>query len=142
MEQRAEVRPEIAEFFRQYDEAGTRADPSAAEYFASSFLTLDPEHVLTLDRATLAGILPGRRQAFDQLGVRGLRLTDLTEEPLDDRHTLARTTWSVDWSQAGPSTEVSATYVLRREDAGWQIVVYLNHHDVMTMLASRGQQPS
>jgi hypothetical protein len=137
-----EVRPEIAELFRRYDEAGTHADASAAEYFAASFLALDPEHALTLDRATLAGILPGRRQAFEELGVRGLRLAELTEEPLDERHTLARTTWRVEWSQAGPPTEVSASYVLRREDAGWQIVVYLNNHDVMAMLASRGHHPS
>jgi hypothetical protein len=58
-----------------------------------------------------------------------MALSELSETPLDDQHTLVRTSSNLhirDGALRDPVTLLS-TFVLRSERGEWRIVLYLNH---------------
>lgn len=135
------VRPGVRAFFEQYAKAGDTLDTAALnDCFHEVFLNLDPTNVAPIARDMLIRSLPVRQKLFDSIGARGMDLAALVETPLDDLHTLAETTWSVRFgpdARSAEPLEFGATFVLRLDGGRWRIVVYLNHHDVVTVVRSR-----
>jgi len=127
------VRPDVRDFFRRYQRAADELDSEAlASLFSSVFMSLDVNSATALSPQALLAALPRRRQLFEAIGSDGLELADISEMPLDDLHTLVRTSWRVrmrDRALRDPLFLLS-TFVLRREDGGWRIVLYLNHQDM------------
>ncbi len=109
-----------------------------ADLFAETFLSLDPVRSTVATREQLRSALPQRRALFKSAGIRRTRLESLDLHPLDDRHQLARTTWAAEFDdpQAEPVT-LRATFLLRRDDGSWRVLVYLNHDDIGAELARR-----
>ena len=65
-------------------------------------------------------------------------MTDLSQIWLDDRHVLASTEWDVVFaSPAAEPLTLSASYLLRRTDDDWEILVYLNHQDIRRVIGAR-----
>ena len=104
--------------------------------FAQRFLVLDPGTVMALDRESFLRALPGRERFFASAGAGRSRLTSLCEQILDARHTLVSTEWSVPFS-SGPALTLCSSFLLRRSEDDWQIVVYLNHQDLAAALSAR-----
>ena len=52
--------------------------------------------------------------------------------PLDDLHTLVRTSWNLRMHQQPPSgpLRLRSTFILRKDNGAWRIVLYLNHQDM------------
>ncbi|MET9019148.1 nuclear transport factor 2 family protein [Actinopolymorpha sp. NPDC004070] len=132
--------PALEEEFRQFFE---RFDTSGADVFHEQFLSLDPARAAVVTRDQLRAVLPRRAQMFGSVGATGTRLRDLDARPLDELHALVETHWDVDFADenAEPLT-LHATYLLRRTDDGWSVVVYLNHQDIGGVIANRGQTAS
>ncbi|GAA2760168.1 nuclear transport factor 2 family protein [Actinopolymorpha rutila] len=124
---------ELREFFERFDSSG-------ADVFHEQFLSLDPSSATVVTRDQLRAVLPKRAQMFGSVGATGTRFRDLAARPLDDQHILVETHWDVEFADenAEPLT-LHATYLLRRADEGWSVVVYLNHRDIGSILANRGQ---
>ncbi|SDR88024.1 SnoaL-like domain-containing protein [Actinopolymorpha singaporensis] len=122
---------ELREFFERFDTSG-------ADAFHEQFLSLDPAKATVVTRDQLRAVLPRRAQMFSSVGATGTRLRDLHARSLDDHHTLVETYWDVELADedAEPLT-LHATYLLRRADEGWRVVVYLNHQDIGSVLANR-----
>lgn len=59
-------------------------------------------------------------------------LADISEMPLDDLHTLVRTSWNLRMRDEPPRAPVClrSTFLLRRERREWRIALYLNHQDM------------
>lgn len=135
------VRPGVRAFFERFG----RADDAPGARFADVFLSLDPTSVHAVPREALVQALPRRQELFASAGATGLELADLAETPLDDRHTLVRTSWTIRFAPgAAPTAEpptLDSTYLLRREGDDWQVVVYLNHQDLAATLAHHAQAP-
>jgi hypothetical protein len=132
------ARPDVSAFFERYGQAGNALDIEVlSECFFDTFLNLDPSVATPVKREALMAALPMRERMFGSVGAEGLDLTALSETPLDEKHTLVRTTWAVRFapdSHARP-LNLDATFLLRRADGGdWRIVVYLNHHDVQATI--------
>jgi hypothetical protein len=110
----ARVRPGVRAFFQRYDRAARDLDPDA---LTSSFADV--------------------KQLFENIGSDGLELADISETPLDDLHTLVRTSWHLRMRNRAPRDPISlhSTFILRKDDEAWRIVLYLNHQD-MTKLFS------
>jgi hypothetical protein len=71
-----------------------------------------------------------------------MRLTKITETPLDDHYILVDTEWETEpaTSQTEPLT-LSSAYILRRtDDQTLQVVFYLNHQDIMEVIRERAAQ--
>lgn len=124
---------ELREYFERFDTSG-------ADVFHEQFLSLDPTKAGVVTRDQLRAVLPKRAQMFGSVGATGTRLRDLDARPLDDHHVLVETHWDVEFAEenAEPLT-LHATYLLRRADEGWSVVVYLNHQDIGSVLANRSQ---
>ncbi len=140
------VRPEIQKFFDRYDAASR--DPeftNILDFFRDTFLNLDPGSAAAVPREALLAALPARRQLFASIGVEGLDLVDVREQPLDERHTIVSTVWRARFTPDVADTsplELSSDFLLRRENGAWQIAVYLNHSDLAAVFAARGNSPA
>src|SRR3954468_19890475 len=87
-------RPDVLEFFDRYQKGADTSDPDVVrDCFAETFLNLDPRSAGPVPREALIQALPGRAQLFATIGVEALELTELTEQPLDELHTMVTTTW-------------------------------------------------
>lgn len=126
------VRDDVTAFFERFASAGEDS-VEAAELFHPTVLTLDPVSVSPVTREQVLASLPLRKQFFARLGITGMSLDDLAESPIDDQHTLVRSTWRLERTAASAiaaGTVFTSTYLLRKVDGDWQIVVYLNHQDL------------
>lgn len=138
-----EARRDVIEFFLRYEVAGEKLDVDALrDCFGETFLNLDPNSVAAVDREALIRALPMREKLFASIGAEGLELRELTEQPLDDLHTLVASTWSArfgaDALDSSP-LDLPAHFLLRRHEDSWRIVAYLNHTDLATAFGRRSE---
>jgi hypothetical protein len=127
------VRDDVAEFF---DRFATASDGAG---FHPTLLTLDPVSVTPVTREQVVASLPRRKEFFAGLGITGMTLDSLDESPVDEQHTLVRATWRLERTQSSSVPEgtiFTSTYLLRKVDGEWQIVVYLNHQDLRRLVPS------
>src|SRR6516164_9072480 len=127
------VRPDVRDFFQRYQSAGEDLDAEAvASLFSGVFMSLDPNSATAASPQALLAVLPRRRQLFEAIGSDGLELADISEMPLDDLHTLVRTSWRLQLRNQAVRDpfRLLSTFLLRKDDGAWRIVVYLNHQDM------------
>jgi hypothetical protein len=127
------VRPDVRAFFQRYDRASDDLDSEAlTNSFYDVFLSLDASSAVALSPQALLAALPRRRQLFQAIGSDGLELADISEMPLDDLHTLVRTSWNLRMHEEPPRGPICllSTFILRKDEEGWRIVLYLNHQDM------------
>src|SRR3954467_10626155 len=138
------ARPDVLEFFDRYQRGADESDPEVVrDCFAETFLNLDPRSAGPVPREALIQALPGRARMFAAIGVEALELTELTERPLDERHTMVATTWSARFSTDARDAEplvLPSHFLLRRQGTSWQIVAYLNSTDLAAVFAERTSQ--
>jgi hypothetical protein len=138
------VRPDVRAFFQRYERAAEDLDSEAlTNLFCPVFMSLDVSSAAAASPQALLAALPRRKQLFDAIGSDGLELADISEMPLDDRHTLVRTSWNLRMRNEPPRDPVClrSTFILRKDDRAWRIVFYLNHQDMnklFTELAPAG----
>jgi len=135
------VRPDVRDFFQRYQSAGEDLDTEAvASFFSGVFMSLDPNSATAASPQALLAVLPRRRQLFEAIGSDGLELADISEMPLDDLHTLVRTSWRLRMRGQAPRDPIFllSTFILRREDGAWHIVLYLNHQDLKKLFSEFG----
>jgi hypothetical protein len=127
------VRDDVAEFFDRFATANDGAG------FYPTLLTLDPVSVTPVTREQVVASLPKRKEFFAGLGISGMTLDSLDESPVDEQHTLVRSTWRLERTESSTvpeGTTFASTYLLRKVDGGWQIVVYLNHQDLRALVSA------
>jgi hypothetical protein len=113
------VRPEVRAFFRRYERAADDLDSQAlTSLFCAVFMSLDASSAAAISPQALLAALPRRRQLFEAIGSDGLELADISELPLDDVHTLVRTSWNLRMRNQPPRDPVClrSTFILRKED--------------------------
>jgi len=95
-------------------------------------MSLDASSATALSPQALLAVLPRRKQLFEAIGCDGLELADISEMPLDDLHTLIRTSWNLRMRTEPRRARVClhSTFILRKDDGAWRIVLYLNHQDM------------
>jgi len=132
------VRSDVREFFRRFQSAGDDLDSEAlTTLFSGVFLSLDANSATAVSPQALLAALPRRKQLFEAIGSDGLELADISEMPLDDRHTLVRTSWRLRMRNQAPRDPIFllSTFILRQEDGAWRIVLYLNHQDLAKLFS-------
>ena len=132
------VRPDVRDFFQRFQSAGDNLDNEAlASLFSSVFLSLDPKSAAAVSPHALLAVLPRRKQLFQAIGGDGLELADISETPLDDLHTLVRTSWRLLMNYQAPRDPIFllSTFILRMEEGAWRIVLYLNHQDLAKLFS-------
>jgi hypothetical protein len=141
------VRPDVRAFFQRFERAGQDLDIKAlTNLFGDVSLSLDASSATAVSRQALLAALPRRKQLFETIGSDGMELVDISEMPLDDLHTLVRTCWNLRMRNRAPRdpTCLRSTFILRKDDGAWRIVLYLNHQDMNKLfkeLAPERDQP-
>ena len=140
----SELQPDVRAFLEQFAAAGTNLDSRAQRHcWAETFLSLDPNCATPVLREEMLAVLPRRREMFASIGATSSDLIDAEEMPLDERHTIVRTTWRwrlEDADKGADELVLQSTFLLRREETGWTIVVYLNHQDVGALITERASR--
>jgi hypothetical protein len=134
----ARARPDVRAFFQRYDRAAHDLDTEALlSSFGEVFLSLDASSAVAVSPQALLAALPRRRQLFEAIGSDGLELAGISETPLDDLHTLVRTSWQLRMRDQAARDPVflDSTFLLRKDDGAWRIVLYLNHQDMNKLLS-------
>jgi len=134
----ARVRPDVRDFFRRYELAAQDLDSEAlTSSFCEVFMSLDASSATVVSPHALLAALPRRKQLFEAIGSDGLELADISEMPLDDLHTLVRTSWHLRMRNQALRDPVYllSTFILRRDDGAWRIVLYLNHQDMSKLFS-------
>jgi hypothetical protein len=130
----APVSADTLNFLDRFDASTRDSSVDVEALFGSTFLALDPGGVHAVTPALLAKALPARRAMFEKAGVRRVVRTSASETRLDDMHRLVTVEWSAERASA-PSFTLKSTFLLRAEGGMPRVVVYLNHVDVVEMLA-------
>src|SRR5580693_4290353 len=113
------VRPDVRAFFRRYERASEDLDSQAlASLFCAVFMSLDASTATALSPEALLAVLPRRKQLFEAIGSDGLELAAISELPLDDLHTLVRTSWNVRMRNEARHDPLClrSTFILRKDD--------------------------
>jgi hypothetical protein len=139
----SDVRPDVRAFFRRYDRASHDLDSEAlTSSFCDVFLSLDASSAVALSPQALLVALPRRRQLFQAIGSDGLELADISEIPLDNLHTLVRTSWNLRMHEDPPRGPIClrSTFLLRKDDGAWRIALYLNHQDMTKLFTELARE--
>lgn len=128
------ISSDVRDFFARFEQAGNRLDlDEISGQFADTFMSADPGGVTAVPKAAFLAALPARDKLFASVGATGMRLTAITETPLDDHYVLVDTEWETE--PATKPLSLSSAFVLRRtEEGGLQVVFYLNHQDVAQVI--------
>ena len=125
----------IREFFSVFERASASLDLAVlGGLFAEQFLSLSPTSCQLVGRRQFLAALPARKKVFERIGATGTTLADLTERTIDEQHSWVETLWVVTYppgSDPEARLTLASGFLLRRQRSEWQIVVYLNHGDVI-----------
>ena len=136
----------LRSFFGAFERENAAADiDRLARLYAPAILVAGPNGSQVVSRDDLLRAIPKRKQMFEAAGHRSTKLAALQETKLDDRYTLARTEWLWQFARSGEApTELTlpSTFIVERLDGEFRIVVYMMHHDIGRVLATRATSAS
>jgi hypothetical protein len=129
-------------FFKDYQHNSNSGEIGVlVSQFAEVFLVAKPQGAQAVQADAFALALPGRKKLFDSMGCRSTDLISLREIPLSDQYVMAETEWQMTFAHGEKSPEkilVASTFIVYTGGEQPNIVFYLPHHDVMTLLKNRG----
>jgi hypothetical protein len=135
----------IEQFFKDFERAGHALDiDRILTQFADPFLHADPNGTRAVKRADFPAALKKRKEFFASLGLKTTSIQPLEETRLDDVYTMVRARVVMQFEKVpGQPVDVQqhATYVISVKEATPQIVMYLNHDDLTTVLRHAGLVP-
>jgi hypothetical protein len=104
--------------------------------FADQFMNLGPGQSSVVPRGAFLRALPARRAMFESIQATGLALSAAWETELDRDHVWVEARWRLHIEDAAGDRglELASALLLQRRDDGWQVVVYLNHHDIAAVV--------
>lgn len=121
-----------------FEAMGGDDDATSLKSFHDPFFSLDPSTATLVSREQLAMALPMRRQMFGAAGARGTTLRDIEVQRLDAEHAVVRTRWHLEFAdKAAEPLILESSYLMRLVDGEWQVIAYINHHDIAQLLAQR-----
>ena len=105
--------------------------------FADPFVSLAPGQSGVVSRAAFLAALPARRAMFESIAATGLTLSAARETELDRDHVWVEARWRMHVEDAAGDRglELASGLLLQRRASRWQVVVYLNHHDIAAVVA-------
>ena len=131
----------VEAFLRAFEHIGNQHDVAAlVSRFADTFLVAGPDGARVVKASDFAQVLPKRQQMFEQMGHRSTKLDSAVVTELDGRYVMAETKWRMTFAHGeGQLSDVllGSTYVLDTKNE-LEILLYLTHQDITTVLRERG----
>jgi hypothetical protein len=126
------------EFFRLYEQANRDFDAqSIAKLYADTFMFGGPQGVQAVKKEDFVKILPRRKEFMTTAGLLSSHVDSVQASTLDSKYVLAKTVWNMSFRDTNAkevTRKISATYVLSNIGESFEIVLQLDHQDLMKIV--------
>jgi len=126
------------EFFRLYEQANRDFDVQLiAKLYADTFMFGNPQGVQAIKKEDFVKVLPRRKEFMKTAGLLSSRVDSVQASTLDSQYVLVKTVWNMSFrgTHADEVTrKISATYVLSNIGESFEIVLQLDHQDLMKIV--------
>jgi hypothetical protein len=126
------------EFFRLYEQANRDFDVQLiARLYADTFMFGNPQGVQAIKKEDFVKVLPRRKEFMKTAGLLSSRVDSVQTSTLDSKYVLVKTVWNMSFrgTHADEVTrKISATYVLSNIGESFEIVLQLDHQDLMKIV--------
>jgi len=126
------------EFFRLYEQANRDFDVQLiARLYADTFMFGNPQGVQAIKKEDFVKVLPRRKEFMKTAGLLSSRVDSVQASTLDSQYVLVKTVWNMSFrgTHADEVTrKISATYVLSNIGESFEIVLQLDHQDLMKIV--------
>jgi hypothetical protein len=132
----------VREFFDGDGKANAEFDvPKIAAFYADVFMFGEPQGVQCVKKEDFVRVLPKRKEFFRSVGLVSSKIESLEASNLDSKYVLVKAVWKMRFeSRTGLPIdgENSTTYILAGTDDSFQIVVQLDHQDLVKKVHELG----
>jgi hypothetical protein len=126
------------EFFRLYEQANRDFDVQLiARLYADTFMFGNPQGVQAIKKEDFVKVLPRRKEFMKTAGLLSSRVDSVQTSTLDSKYVLVKTVWNMSFrgTHADQVTrKISATYVLSNIGESFEIVLHLDHQDLIKIV--------
>jgi len=126
------------EFFRLYEQANRDFDVQLiARLYADTFMFGNPQGVQAIKKEDFVKVLPRRKEFMKTAGLLSSRVDSVQASTLDSQYVLVKTVWNMSFrgTHADEVTrKISATYVLSNIGESFEIVLHLDHQDLIKIV--------
>jgi len=132
-------------FFNMFQNANKNFDVDAiALCYADTFLFGQPQGVQTVKKEDFLRILPKRKEMMQKIGQKSSTIVSLKETPISEQYIQVEVVWKMIYQKGEKTIEDTntATYILHKQDTALQIVVQIDHQDLMKKVQAMGLLPS
>lgn len=130
------------EFFRLYEQANRDFDAQLiAKLYADTFLFGNPQGVQAVKKEDFVKVLPRRKEFMKTVGLLSSSVDSVQVSTLDSKYVLVRTVWNMSFrgtTEDEVTRKTSATYVLCNIGESFEIVLQLDHQDLMKIVQDLG----
>ena len=128
----------VKEFFDGYEKANAEFEiPNIAALYADVFMFGGPQGVQCVKKEDFVRVLPKRKEFFRSVGLVSSKIESLEASNLDSKYVLVRTVWNMSFRGTNAdevTRKTSATYVLSNIGKSFEIVLQLDHQDLMKIV--------
>jgi len=132
----------IKDFFIAYEKATNAFDLNAfSSLYADTFMFGSLTGVISVKKDDFLKMLPKRRDFFATTGLKKTTLVSFEEVRLDDEYNMVKVTWTMHYEKDASKfidNESSATYILFSQNNQLQIVMQIDHQDLMQRVKELG----
>ena len=126
------------EFFRLYEQANHDFDVQLiAKLYADTFMFGNPQGVQAVKKEDFVKVLPRRKEFMKTAGLLSSRVDSVQASTLDSKYVLVKTVWNMSFRGTNSdevTRKTSATYVLSNIGESFEIVLQLDHQDLMKIV--------
>ena len=126
------------EFFRLYEQANRDFDVQLiAKLYADTFMFGNPKGVQAVKKEDFVKVLPRRKEFMKTAGLLSSRVDSVQASTLDSKYVLVKTVWNMSFRGTNANEvalKISATYVLSNIGESFEIVLQLDHQDLMKIV--------
>ena len=131
----------VKDFFTTYGSLSLAQDPHGlAAFYAESFIAAGPKGsmVFANDEKFIAWLI--EVQKFNEkTGMEKLNVVKVADTPIGEAYTNATVTWSAYFGKKiNQAVEFDITYILRNENNGYRVVMYVSHEDQEEVMKEKG----
>ena len=132
----------VREFFDGYGKANAEFEVAKiVAFYADVFMFGGPQGVQCVKKEDFVRVLPKRKEFFRSVGLVSSQIESLEASNLDSKYVLVKAVWKMRFeSRTGLpiDSENSTTYILAGTGDSFQIVVQLDHQDLMKKVQELG----
>jgi hypothetical protein len=126
------------EFFRLYERANRDFDVQLiAKLYADTFMFGNPQGIQAVKKEDFVKVLPRRKKFMRTAGLVSSHVDSVQASTLDSKYVLVKTLWNMSFRATNAdevTRKTSATYVLSRIGESFEIVLQLDHQDLVKIV--------